>query len=104
MEPASASSANAPTSVPHYRQKEGSTSSSSRRKPPPGGEIDDLPAVPVKRKTDKPLDDDTPAALRPERQRPRAPQAEPDAEPTPLRPSSSSSSKGPSVASQGRLL
>jgi hypothetical protein len=103
MEPASASSANAPTSVPHYRQKEGSTSSSSRKKPPPDAAMVE-PAAPVKRKTDKPLDDDTPAALRPERQRPRAPQAEPDAEPTPLRPSSSSSSKGPSVASQGRLL
>jgi len=112
MEPASSSSANAPTSVPHYRQKEGSAPSNSRRKPPPDAAMVE-PAersardsvAPVKRKTDKPLEDDTPAALRPERQRPRAPQAEPDAEPNPLRMgSSSSSSKGPSVASQGRLL
>ena len=90
-EPVSASAANAPTSVPSYRKKEGSAPSGSRRKPPPDAAMVE-PAVPVKRKTDKPLDDDTPAALQPERQRPRAPAAEPDAEPNPLQPSSSSSS------------
>jgi hypothetical protein len=102
VEPASASVAGAPTSVPHYRQKEEMASSSSRRKPPPpDAVIDDLPAVPVKRKTKKPLEDDTPAALRPDRQRPRAPAAEPDAEPTPLNPGgSSSSSRRLSVANQ----
>ena len=113
VEPASASSANAPTSVPHYRQKEGSASSGPRRsgskqpglrQPPPDAAVVE-PAVPVKRKTEKPLDDGTPAALRPERQRPRAPQAEPDAEPNPLRVgSSSSSSSGPTLPTQSRLL
>lgn len=90
----SASSSKAPSSVGHYRKKAA-----------PEEVIDDLPAVPIKRKTEKPLEDGTPAALRPERQRPRAPQAEPDAEPTPLRiGGSSSSSSGPSVASQRRLM
>lgn len=94
----SASSSKAASSVGHYRKK-----------PPPEEVIDDLPAIPVKRKTDKPLDDGTPPALRPDRQRPRAPQAEPDAEPTPvnigiLRATSSSSSSGPSVASVRRLM
>ena len=92
MEPASASSSTAPTSVPHYRQKEAAVSSGYRKKPSPDEVIDDLPAVPLKRKTEKPLDDGTPAALRPEIRRPRAPAAEPDAEPSPLHPSSSSSS------------
>jgi hypothetical protein len=93
VEPASASSANAPTSVPHYRQKEGSAPSGYRKKPPPGGEmIDDLPAVPVKRKGEKPLEEGIPDALRPERQRPRAPLAEPDPEANPMQSSSSSSS------------
>jgi len=98
VEPASASSANAPTSVPHYRQKEGSAPSGSRKKPPPGGGemIDDLPAVPVKRKGEKPLEEGIPDVLRPERQRPRAPLAEPDSEPNPLQASSSSSSSSSS--------
>ena len=54
--------------------------------------IDDLPAVPVKRKGEKPLEEGIPDVLRPERQRPRAPLAEPDSEPNPLQASSSSSS------------
>ena len=102
VEPAasSASSSRASGSEPHYKQKEG-----YRKKPNPEEVIDDLPAVPVKRKTEKPLDDGTPAALKPERQRPRAPQAEPDAEPNPLKVGSpSSSSSGPTVASQRRLM
>ena len=53
--------------------------------------IDDLPAVPVKRKGEKPLEEGIPDVLRPERQRPRAPLAEPDSEPNPLQASSSSS-------------
>ena len=97
----SASSSKASSSEPHYKKEV----AGYRKKPQPDEVIDDLPAVPVKRKTEKPLDDGTPAALRPERQRPRAPQAEPDAEPNPLRVgSSSSSSSGPMVASQRRLL
>ena len=55
--------------------------------------IDDLPAVPVKRKGEKPLEEGIPDVLRPERQRPRAPLAEPDSEPNPLQASSSSSSR-----------
>jgi hypothetical protein len=54
--------------------------------------IDDLPAVPVKRKGEKPLEEGIPDALRPERQRPRAPLAEPDPEANPMQSSSSSSS------------
>ena len=93
----------ATSSEPHYRKKE--VAGGYRKKPNPEEVIDDLPTVPVKRKTEKPLEDGTPAALRPERQRPRAPQAEPDAEPNPLRVgSSSSSSAGPMVASQRRLM
>ena len=99
VEPTSSSSSQAISSEPHYKKKEG-----YRKKPVPEEIIDDLPAVPVKRKTDKPLDDGTPAALRPDRQRPRAPAAEPDAEPNPLRVSASSSSSGPMVASQRRLM
>ena len=101
VEPASsASSSRASGSEPHYKQKEG-----YRKKPNPEEVIDDLPAVPVKRKTEKPLDDGTPAALRPDTRRPRAPAAEPDAEPNPLRVGgSSSSSSGPAVASQRRLM
>jgi hypothetical protein len=106
-EPASGDAAYAPTSVPHYRQKEGSAAASGRRKPPPDGAmIDDLPSVPVKRKPGKPLEDDTPAALKPETSRPRAPAFEPDSEPNPLNPSSSSSSSssrrlaGPKLANQ----
>ena len=96
-EPASGDAAYAPTSVPHYRQKEGSAAASGRRKPPPDGAvIDDLPSVPVKRKPGKPLEDDTPAALKPETSRPRAPAFEPDSEPNPLNPSSSSSSSSSS--------
>ena len=105
VEPAasSASSSMATSSEPHYRKKE--VAGGYRKKPNPDEVIDDLPAVPVKRKTEKPLEDGTPAALRPERQRPRAPQAEPDAEPNPLRVgSSSSSSAGPMIASQRRLM
>jgi hypothetical protein len=100
VEPTSSSSSQAISSEPHYKKKEG-----YRKKPVPEEIIDDLPAVPVKRKTKTPLDDGTPAALRPDRQRPRAPAAEPDAEPNPLRVgSSSSSSSGPTVASQRRLM
>jgi hypothetical protein len=103
-EPASASSANAPTSVPHYRQKEGSAPSGYRKKPPPGGEmIDDLPAVPVKRKGEKPLEEGIPDALRPERQRPRAPLAEPDPEANPMQASSSSSSSSRRLANRNPL-
>jgi hypothetical protein len=92
VEPASGSSANAPTSVPHYRQKEAPASSGSRKPPADGAAAVVAPSVPVKRKPEKPLEDGTPAALRPEVSRPRAPAAEPDAEPIPLNPSSSSSS------------
>ena len=89
MEPiaSAASSSKASSSDPQYKKKEG-----YRKKPNPDQVIDDLPAVPVKRKTEKPLEDGTPAALRPDVRRPRAPATEPDAEPTPLLPSSSSSS------------
>ena len=104
VEPASsASSAYAPTSVPHYRKKEAAMSSGYRK--PPDQVIDDLPSVPVKRKNEKPLEDGTPAALRPDVRRPRAPMAEPDAEPVPLRVgSASSSSKGPSIVSRKPLM
>jgi hypothetical protein len=97
----SASSSMASGSEPHYKKKE---VAGYRKKPQPDDVIDDLPAVPVKRKTEKPLDDGTPAALRPERQRPRAPQAEPDAEPNPLRVGSSSSSSSGPIARQLRLM
>ena len=98
MEPTSSSSSQAISSEPHYKKNEG-----YRKKPVP--EEIDLPTVPVKRKTEKPLDDGTPDALRPDRQRPRAPAAEPDAEPNPLRVgSSSASSSGPMIASQRRLM
>ena len=101
MEPtaSSASSSNAPSSEPHYKKKEVAT-----RKKLPAEEMPP-PAVPVKRKTEKPLEDGTPAALRPERQRPRAPQAEPDAEPNPLRVGSSSSSSARHLSAvQHRLM
>jgi hypothetical protein len=91
VEPASGSATNAPTSVPHYRPKGG-------RKAAP--DIDDLPSVPTKRGAEKPLEDGTPAVLRPEAQRRRAPAPEPDSEPSPLNPSSSSSSRRLAVGNQ----
>ena len=73
--------------------------------------IDDLPAersardsvAPVKRKGEKPLEEDIPDVLRPERQRPRAPLAEPDSEPNPLQASSSSSSSSRRLANRNPL-
>ena len=101
VEPASGSAANAPTSVPHYRQKEGYAPSGYRKTPPPDGAmIDDLPSVPTKRGAEKSLEDGTPAVLRPEAQRRRAPAPEPDSEPSPLNPSSSSSSRRLAIGNQ----
>ena len=101
VEPPSGSAANASTSVPHYRPKEMVAAPSGyRKKAPPDAVIDDLPAIPEKRKSEKPLEDETPLALRPEPQRRRAPQEEPDSEPNPLKPFSSSSSSSGSISSR----
>ena len=94
-EPASGSAVNAPTSVPYYPKSAGA---GKARKAAPQAVIDDLPSVPTKRGAEKPLEDGTPAVLRPDTQRRRAPAPEPDSEPSPLNPSSSSSSSSRRLA------